>query len=161
MPDVTPVGLAALPLQNFRITLAASTTFQELVGAANAAEALERVLWWELTGEDLNRAAVRFADQVVSRKTFDSLTTGGGINVVGEFTLPEEYVGDAENTAIMALNKTGQINRELFSLGISDPATYLNITNIEIHDIGYFDRNERNAVWGWGFHLLVEWQGVG
>ena len=109
VPTVSPTGLLALVVSKTRSALAASASFQALVVAADATEALDSIYFDYISQQDENeltsvapmpRAIVRLNDKsTLELLTVDSCESSGTVQVILESTVPEDYQQASDDSA--------------------------------------------------------------
>lgn len=128
-------GIRSKPLYKLAQLIAASATFQAVVGAANATEALASVLILEATDLDDEhprpRAIVKLGSDFSSRRIgMGTWFQGGTVDVCFEFNLSDETATKAENLLAFA-DQIGAILDECSVLAgtgdAGDGETYLNV----------------------------------
>jgi len=139
-----------LPLTNLRTLLAASSTWQAWVAAANAAAAAERVHLVTVDAAEAQRpfAVVmpgdEWARESVAGGTANCFLANGTLNLAIEADVPAEYAGSHADAAVWFLSKVGAIISEMEDLAAS--GTYLNVTGIKQLDaIGRSPKSEQKS----------------
>lgn len=166
---VTPAGSLSKTLLHFKNLIAASTTFQSVVGADDATEALAFILefWADEKDEDeqIPNAVIRHLGGLEANRTS---TTGwlytGPILMLFTFPATGDYADKSEfrNAGIDFTNKVGAILDEMKTLVATDPGAgpYLNITSIELVELGQMDPKETNGIHAWAADFIVNHEGL-
>jgi len=147
---VTPSGPLSLPLDNLRTLLANCQSFQEWVGADDAAEALAFI---SLVAKDTNERPLALAMQAPGRGWSAQQNAGGAANwfsskgtlllLLEDDVATEMAEPDAELTFT---NLVGDIISDIMEL--AGAGVYLNVTSIAIKDgpsRSFFDEKESNG----------------
>lgn len=129
--SLSPTSNDGLTLVNLRNHVAASTTFQAIVGAGDAASARAKVFIgaaldagavgenrWEDAAEDtMPRAIIRFGDEEIAQllgTTVWNLT--GQVLLTFEFPIPEQLLGNPSDQYLWIVDKSGLIRSEMAAL---------------------------------------------
>lgn len=162
---VTPEGRLSLPLHYLRNTLAASSTFQSLVGAVSAAAALEFIYYGSATDESEPppRCIVRhLAGEMAERVSNTSWSGSGPLMLL--FTLENPTDEQAEGYGekyLYVSNQLGSIIDEMLELARNPGAgPYLDLTNVSLELIGQWDPDSENGRDYWEGEFVVNWKGM-
>lgn len=157
-------GNFALPIQYARATLAASTTWQGILGASNASDALAKMFTGETdenaAGDARPRALIDIAGSYSSDKVSSTgFLHGSEIEVVFEIDTPAAYQGDSSRreARVWFYNLLGAILAEMEAL--AGQAGYLNILNFREQNTGRVDPKENNGDDFWVSIVHLVWQG--
>lgn len=126
MPAQTPSGIVSLPMTKLADLLANSATFQDIVGATTAANALERIHYFEASDEETEENSGQLIHPR-SRAIIDGLPRNwerrrdgagewsgtAGLVLSLELSLPSEYSDSPKEEAIWFGNKLGAIVSEM------------------------------------------------
>lgn len=129
MPQQAASGLWGTPVMALARLLASSATFRAVCAAANAADAIERHIWWLEVEDDEEDAAPLGEERLVNarpraiidwadswqtvRAGSGTWTDSGGLVLSFEFVPPKEYSGQLKEEALWFLNKVGSILDEM------------------------------------------------
>jgi hypothetical protein len=162
---VTPTGRLALPLQYLKNLVAGSTTFQELVGAANAAAAKGKIYLGTVLEDDSNlspRCQLRLDNGDIAERVGTTSWRGAGPIEMLFILAHPEGVEDPNDAYTTILNQLGAIIAEMFALATTDPGAgpYLNITGITRSYIGQWDQTFDGTDQYWDGEFSVQWEGM-
>lgn len=108
--------------------IAASATFQSVVGAANATAAKESIYRWEARGQALPRAIVALADRTSKRVSGTSWTDEIALAMCLEFPVDDaEYDNNYQDAAITFEEAIEDIESEMKAAQIASPHLYPDI----------------------------------
>ena len=165
---VSATSVASIPIQALAATVAASTTFQTLVGAEDAAEAIGHVYYLEADdrrdsdaddmANDRPRAIVTFPTHRIEQVGLASLNHAGSLELSLEAEVPSEHQGNKRQEALWFANTYGAIVDEMFAAAWSDPSTYLNMRAAELVGAPIEVRHECPRPF-WEVVLRIEWFG--
>lgn len=162
---VTPSGRLSLPLMHLRNTLAGSAKFQELVGAANATEAKEKIYYGGCPEDDDHappRAIIRLDDGPLADRTGSTTWKGTGpIEMLLTIAHPDG-ITDYHEAYISITNDLGDILDQMFDLVTEDPGAgpYLEITNVSRRAVGQWDADSEGTDAYWECEFSVDWEGM-
>jgi len=132
--DVTPTGMLSLPIENLRILLAASTTFQTLVNAGDAAAAKPYV-YVDSIDESVSRPFALVSDQawnlsLVGQGAVNAFDEGGVLLLEIQAGVGDAYEDDGagNNPGFEFRNTIGAIVEEMLDLAAS--GTYLDVSGV-------------------------------
>ena len=163
----TPSGSLSLPLKYMRDTLAASATFQTLVSALNATEALDSIFYVSTTTTTPPFAVVDWSasgpiadwdqDSYGARNRFEQT---GSLEVILQAAVSSSTDAQESDEAITFGNTVGAIVDELLEL--AGQAAYLDITRVQAGPL-MRPRQEEIASAGDFYQvvLTVEWRSFG
>lgn len=171
---VTPTGYLAVPFAALRATVAASATFQEVVGAADAAEA-KLSIYLQLGDDELEpnrapedpklkhprpRAVVATAnDWVRDRKGAAEWQPASSLWLSFEFPIPAEYAGVHNDEALWFLNQVGAILAEMEAARDADTeGLYLPFHRLAFLDDPMPGDDDLHVENFWGATLVVTYQ---
>lgn len=151
---LAPSGPFALAVNYGMQTLAASPTFQALVGAINAAAALPFIKWGETDEHDATQAMPRAFIDVAGENDWDKVSdTGflanGHLEMVLEIPTPTIYQGAANrrDARVWFYNNLGGILSDM--QGLAGQAGYLNIIKFSENNTGRADPKENDGADFW------------
>lgn len=151
---VTPTGPFALAVNYAMQTLAASATFQALVGAANQAAALAFIEWGETDEHNVAQAMPRAYIDVAGENDWEKVSdTGflanGRLEMVLEIPTPALYQGAANrrDARVWFYNNLGGILADMQAL--AGQAGYLNIIKFDEQNTGRADPKENDGADFW------------
>jgi len=157
-------GLFALPIQYARATLAASPTWQGVLGASDANDALAKMFTGETdehaAGDARPRALIDIAGSYGGQKVSSTgFLHGSEIEVVFEIDTPAAYQGDSarRDARVWFYNLLGGILSDLEAL--AGQAGYLNILEIREQNTGRADPKENDGDDFWVSIIHLIWQG--
>lgn len=157
-------GLYSLPVHYGRLTLAASATFRDLVGAADADAALAKIHHGEIDEDNpllgMPRCLLNVTGEMEGEKVS---TTGflhkGQLELVIEVETPEAYKGPAgrRDARTWFQNAIGAIASEIEAL--AGQGGYLNILKWNDKNCGRADPKDNNGKEYYVAVIYWDWQG--
>lgn len=164
---ITPAGTMSLSLQYLINSIAASSTFQALVGAANATEAKAFVFLGYADDENEEqqppRAIVRhLAGEAGNDAGTTSWNRMGPFRLLLEFPTPEAQADDRTQAYFYATNVLGAIVEEMQTLAINDPGSgpYLAFQGIRLVSFGQWDPDQNSGRTDWSGEFEITWEGM-
>jgi hypothetical protein len=140
VPSTTPSGSVSLIIENTRLILAASATFQAMVGAENPGEARASILYPIVDATDYARpcAILWFGDgehPLIGRGLHSEFGERARVGCRIERTIDaaDDDAGEENDAYLVFANIIGAILSEIEAL--AGTATYLDITSIRIADL--------------------------
>ncbi len=163
---VTPSGRLALPLAYLRNLLAASSTFQTLLGVASTAAAKAKIYFGGIEDDNASnlppRAIIRIDQGDIASRT--GTTTWRGTGPLELLITLADPTGVTlwEDKYLTILNQLGAIIDEMFALVETDPGAgpYLYITEIQRKVIGQWDADAEGTSAYWEAEFTVNWEGM-
>ena len=160
--SVAPTGIVCLPVYYAQQTLAASATFQGLMGVSSAAAAAAKIFFGETNENEDGDLRPRALLDHIGQIGFDKITTtgfigGGTVEAVIEVPTPPQYEAVVREARKWFYNQIGAVLSELFAL--AGQAGYLNILNYRIDTIGRADPKDNDGANFWICDMDLVWQG--
>jgi hypothetical protein len=144
---VTPAGFLSLPLHYLRKSVAASSTFQTLTEAEDAAAAEEFVFIGAAKDdgtEDPPRITLRYFDSMPLLQTaLNRWQMRGQAELTLEMLVDGDLNGDPEDEYLDLTNTFGAILKEITAL--ANTGGYLTIQSAEISQIGWIPQENNNG----------------
>lgn len=159
---VSASGNFAVPMEALRNSVAASSTFQTITGAANEAAAKDYVYIFEADDrndqedEPIPRAVVGYESWSMESLAREISATA---YVLFQFTISTDYKDNQQDAAITMANNCDAILEEMIVKGRAG-GTYLYITSVELvgmAQIKAMDGNPVNADHNWEGEFLLEY----
>jgi len=132
----------SLPLSNLKDLLAASTTFQTMVGAGSAEDAKAYIHLVALAVGDIDRPFALIAtgddwnSNCIGTGSSDSFITGGTLQLMFEMDISSSYTDSPQNAEFDFMNRIGAIIKEMDNLSgtTSGSTSYIYVSNFNLMD---------------------------
>lgn len=158
---VEPSGLLGLPLKHLRAMVAASETFQDATGAADATAALDFVSigMADDTASGPPRAVIRWPEEVsIARVSRLGQNWSASILLTFEFPTDTDNAGRFEDAYTAFCNQVGEVIREI--LALTGRPGFLDITGIRIGPLGQAMIEENDGEDFFVCHTIVNFEGL-